>query len=526
MAEKTTKQKAVEKLVENKNIVSSDKLKAVQAAMSKLQKEHGKGAVNFMGEQDWGNIERISSGSIGIDLTLSGGFPKGRIIEIYGPEASGKSSLALMAVAEAQKNGGICAYIDAEHAFNPTFAQKLGVNVDNLIISQPDYGEQGLELADGLIQSGGIAIIVIDSVAALVPKAELEGEMGDSNMGKHARLMSQALRKLTASINKTGTVCIFINQLRDKIGVMFGCFPYYETVTLADGTTAFIGDIVESKKEVEVLSHNLENGLIEPRKVVDWYKNGKSLSENNLIKNQELQDWLQLNTNTSTLICTPNHLILTPKGYIAARELEIDDLIAIKNKDNQISFEVLELVHDYKLLGINQNKYNLEVEGNSNYFVSDVCVHNSPETTTGGNALKFYASVRIDVRKLTLIKEGDEIIGHRTKIKVVKNKVGPPFRIAEYDFYHNGGISKEGELIDYAEKFALIERSGAWYSMNGQKIGQGRPNTINFLKENQSIREDLFKAVSEKIALGKINADAEDPSDEELRESQIDKIRE
>src|SRR5919206_3165710 len=300
---------------------NTDKLKALKLTIDKIDKDFGKGSVMMMSDRSAGPIEVVSTGSIGLDAALGvGGVPKGRVIEIYGPESSGKTTIATHIIAEAQKKGGICAIIDAEHAFDSAYAQKLGVDVDNLLISQPDYGEQALEIADRLILSGALDVVVIDSVAALVPKGELEGEMGDSKMGLQARLMSQALRKLTATISKTNTICIFINQLREKIGVMFG----------------------------------------------------------------------------------------------------------------------------------------------------------NPETTTGGNALKFYASVRLDIRRAAQIKDGEEAVGNRTKAKVVKNKVASPFREAEFDIIYGEGVSKEGDLLDLGVAQNLIEKSGSWFSFPGDRIGQGR----------------------------------------------------
>ncbi|MBT2562975.1 recombinase RecA [Pedobacter sp. ISL-68] len=315
-----------------------DKLKALQLTLDKLEKSYGKGTIMKLGDTAIEPIDFISTGSISLDIALGiGGVPKGRVIEIYGPESSGKTTLATHIIAEAQKQGGIAAFIDAEHAFDQFYAKKLGVDTDNLLISQPDNGEQALEIADNLIRSGAIDVIVIDSVAALVPKSEIEGEMGDSKMGLHARLMSQALRKLTGTISKTGCCCIFINQLRDKIGVMFG----------------------------------------------------------------------------------------------------------------------------------------------------------NPETTTGGNALKFYASVRLDIRRISQIKDSDEVSGNRVKVKIVKNKVAPPFRIAEFDVMFGEGISKNGEIVDLGVDFGIIKKAGSWYSYGDTKLGQGRDAVKQLLSDNPELAEEL-----------------------------------
>lgn len=322
------------------------KLKALQLAMEKLDKTYGKGSIMKLGDQPVVDVQAIPSGSVGLDLALGvGGYPKGRIIEIFGPESSGKTTLAIHAISEAQKQGGIAAFIDAEHAFDKYYAEKLGVNTDELLISQPDHGEQALEIADNLIRSGAIDILVVDSVAALTPKAEIEGDMGDSRMGLQARLMSQALRKLTGSISKTNCTVIFINQLREKIGVMFG----------------------------------------------------------------------------------------------------------------------------------------------------------NPETTTGGNALKFYASVRIDIRRSTQIKEGDGVIGNKTRIKVVKNKVAPPFRKAEFDIMYGEGISKIGEIIDLGTEFNILKKSGSWYSYGDIKLGQGRDSVKNVLLDNVELCEEVEEKIVEMI---------------------------
>ena len=323
---------------------SSEKLKALQLAMEKIEKDHGKGTIMKMGDNKIEEIPVISTGSIGLDLALGvGGYPRGRVIEIFGPESSGKTTLAIHAIAQAQKNGGIAAIIDAEHAFDRFYAEKLGVDVSNLLISQPDNGEQALEIADQLIRSSALDIVVIDSVAALTPKAEIEGDMGDSKMGLQARLMSQALRKLTGTINKTNTTCIFINQLREKIGVMFG----------------------------------------------------------------------------------------------------------------------------------------------------------NPETTTGGNALKFYASVRLDIRRIGQLKDGENVIGNQTRVKVVKNKVAPPFKKAEFDIMFGEGISKIGELIDMGVEFGIIKKSGSWFSYGDTKLAQGRDATKDLLRDNPELAEEIEVKVRE-----------------------------
>lgn len=340
---------------------NKEKMKALKLTMDKIDKDFGKGSVMKMGDREAVEMASISSGSLGLDIALGiGGFPKGRVVEIYGPESSGKTTIAIHAIAEAQKKGGLCAFIDAEHAFDPTYARALGVDIDNLLISQPDYGEQALEIADRLILSGALDLVVVDSVAALVPKSELEGEMGDSKMGLHARLMSQALRKLTGTINKTGCCCIFINQLREKIGVMFG----------------------------------------------------------------------------------------------------------------------------------------------------------NPETTTGGNALKFYSSVRLDIRRSTQIKDGDEVIGNRTRVKVVKNKVAPPFRKTEFDIMYGQGISKVGEIIDLGVEHEIVKKSGSWYSYGENKLGQGRDAVKQLLIDNPELSNEIEVKVREKLAGAEVVMDL--PEDKEM----------
>ncbi|CUA91721.1 recombinase RecA [Pannonibacter indicus] len=325
-----------------------DKTKALDAALSQIERAFGKGSIMRMGQGQVVEVQTVSTGSLGLDIALGiGGLPKGRIIEIYGPESSGKTTLALHTIAEAQKSGGICAFVDAEHALDPIYARKLGVNLDDLLISQPDAGEQALEIADTLVRSGAIDVLVVDSVAALTPKAELEGEMGDSLPGMQARLMSQALRKLTASISKSNCMVIFINQIRMKIGVMFG----------------------------------------------------------------------------------------------------------------------------------------------------------SPETTTGGNALKFYASVRLDIRRIGSIKDREEVVGNQTRVKVVKNKLAPPFRQVEFDIIYGEGVSKSGELVDLGVKANIVEKSGAWFSYNSQRLGQGRENAKQFLRDNPAIADEIELAIRQNAGL-------------------------
>jgi recombination protein RecA len=320
----------------------SDKSKNLNEALSQIEKQFGKGAVMKMGDREITDIPSVSTGSLGLDIALGiGGLPKGRVIEIFGPESSGKTTLTLQAIAECQKEGGTAAFIDAEHALDPSYAEKLGVNVDELLLSQPDTGEQALEITDMLVKSNSVDLIVVDSVAALTPRAEIEGEMGDHHVGLQARLMSQALRKITGNIQRSNAMVIFINQIRMKIGVMFG----------------------------------------------------------------------------------------------------------------------------------------------------------NPETTTGGNALKFYSSVRLDIRRIGSVKEGDEVIGNETRVKVVKNKVSPPFKQAEFQIMYGQGINVEGEILEYGQKLGLVEKAGAWYSHNGEKIGQGKVNASNFLKENSKIKNSLLKEI-------------------------------
>ena len=360
MASKESKHHEVKN---NSNESSSNRLKALDAALGQIDKQFGKGSIMRMGEKDSMTIASIPTGALPLDIALGiGGLPRGRVIEIFGPESSGKSTLAMHVVAEAQRNGGICAYVDAEHALDPVYAKAIGVDIDNLLISQPDTGEQALEITDMLVRSGSLDVIVIDSVAALTPRAEIEGEMGDSHMGLQARLMSQALRKLTANLNKSDTILIFINQLREKIGVMFG----------------------------------------------------------------------------------------------------------------------------------------------------------SPETTTGGRALKFYSSVRLDIRRIESIKDGPEVVGSRTRVKVVKNKVAPPFRQAEFDIMYGKGISREGAVLDMAVEMNIAKKSGAWFTYDGEQLGQGRENSKQFLIDNPDVMMQMSARVREKaMALPVVEAPAGFSKDDE-----------
>ena len=703
-----------------------DRDKALELALAQIDKSFGKGSVMRLGEESRQPIAVIPTGSIALDVALGiGGLPRGRVVEIYGPESSGKTTVALHAVANAQAAGGIAAFIDAEHALDPEYARKLGVDTDALLVSQPDTGEQALEIADMLIRSGALDIIVVDSVAALVPRAEIEGEMGDSHVGLQARLMSQALRKMTGALNNSGTTAIFINQLREKIGVMFGCFSYGTRVQLADGTTEKIGKIVNQKMDVEVMSYDPDTDSIVPRRIVNWFDNGRA--------DHFLQFTVEKSggNGRSQFAATPNHLIRTPGGWTPAGEIIAGDRVlsmephrlsdqqfqivlgslmgdgnlspnrrdrngvrfrmghgpaqhayldwktnllgnighSVRENDKGAKFvdftplpELAELqravylgdgkkflseeylksltplalavwymddgsfsvrskgvqqrtedgsgrieicveamsegsrarlrdylrdVHgldvrlrlagaaqkavlvfstsasakfqeivapymapsmEYKLLprfrglGIvapefveptqrlvpsrvldvhvkpptrSMSRFDIEVEGNHNYFVDGVMVHNSPETTTGGKALKFYASVRLDVRRIETLKDGSDAVGNRTRVKVVKNKVSPPFKQAEFDILYGHGISKEGSLIDMGVEQGFIRKSGSWYTYEGDQLGQGKENARKFLLENTDIRDESEKKIKEKLGIGAdITAEnADEPAD-------------
>jgi recombination protein RecA len=706
-----------------------DAAKALDMALGQIEKQFGKGSVMKMGDKPAMNIESVSTGALALDIALGiGGLPRGRVTEIYGPESSGKSTLAMHVVAEAQRTGGTCAYIDAEHAMDPVYASAIGVDIDQLYISQPDTGEQGLEICDMLVRSGAVDVVVIDSVAALTPRAEIEGDMGDSHVGLQARLMSQALRKLTGSLSRTQTICIFINQLREKIGVMFGCFHYDARVVLADGSTEKIGKIVNQELPVEVLSYDLDRGVVVPRKVVNWFDNGPT------------EEFLQFTVakpagnGRSQFAVTPNHQIMTPGGWKEAGDLLPGDRVMGKvterlspmqwevvlgglmgdgalcptrsghgaryrwgHSQNQADYadwkaslfanvgtsrsvngkgavfhdmtplpelaELREAVYpgagqkflseDYlkaltplslaiwyqddggfqlrakglqertsdgsgrseicvqafspgsrdrlveyladtwdlhprlHLRGARQmatlsfpkdetaklhaliapfvhpsmghkllpryrgrfavepvfteprdvlmplpvlsvapkpqsrktHRFDIEVEGSHNYFVDDVMVHNSPETTPGGRALKFYSSVRLDIRRIEAIKDGVEVVGNRTRVKVVKNKVSSPFRQAEFDIMYGKGISREGSLLDLGVEHEIVKKSGAWYTYEGEQLGQGRENSKAFIADNL----DIMLEIQERIlkAVGIVPTEEEAPTTVDLETGEV-----
>jgi recombination protein RecA len=699
---------------------TGDRDKSLETALAQIERQFGRGAIMRLGDDTRAPVEIIPTGSISLDVALGiGGLPRGRIVEIYGPESSGKTSLALHAVANAQKAGGIAAFIDAEHALDPDYAKKLGVDTDALLVSQPDTGEQALEIADMLIRSSAIDIIVIDSVAALVPRAEIEGEMGDSHVGLQARLMSQALRKIAGALNQTKTTAIFINQLREKIGVMFGCMAYGTRITLADGSQEKIGKIVNQRMNVEVLSYDPVTCQVVPRKIVNWFNNGPA------------ERFLQFTVAKSggngraQFAATENHLIRTPGGWRPAGELiegdrvlvaeplrlggqqmqvifgslmgdgnlspnrrdrsgtrfrlghgakqaeyldwkvsllgnigcsrttnakgavfadfaplpelaELHDVVYFGDGKKHLTWDFLKAltplalavwymddgsftlrskglqertqggsgrveicveamspgsrerlvqylrdtyglevrlrqagsrqkavivfstaatekfqklvapyVHpsmDYKLLPRfrqrfsvqpeyadaemrlqparvldihvkpptrSMNRFDIEVEGGHNYFVDGVMVHNSPETTTGGKALKFYASIRLDIRRIETLKDGTDAVGNRTRVKVVKNKMSPPFKVAEFDILYGIGISREGGLIDLGVEQSIVRKSGAWYTYDGDQLGQGKENARNFLRDNPDMANEIEKKIKEKLGVGaRIDADA------------------
>ncbi|HVB09718.1 MAG TPA: recombinase RecA [Bacillota bacterium] len=696
-----------------------EKEKALENALSQIERQFGKGSIMRLGEAGAKfTIDVIPSGSLALDIALGvGGMPRGRVIEIYGPESSGKTTCALHVAAEAQRAGGIAAYIDAEHALDPSYAARLGVDIDNLLISQPDTGEQALEIAEALVRSGAVDVVVIDSVAALVPKAEIEGEMGDSHVGLQARLMSQALRKLAGAISHTRTCVIFINQLREKVGVMFGCLTYTSRVTLADGRQVKIGQLVNQQMPVEVLSLDRKTGRFIPRRVVSWFRNGAA--ERFLMVRVHRRG----GNGRAQVGCTPNHPILTPGGWVRAEQLKAGDTVVLSathrlsdfqwqvvrgsvmgdgalsplrqsgarlrighgpkqdayagwkaslfanvphtisqhikggvmfetspleellpmrtevyrdgckclsedfiqaltplslavwymddgtlalrrrdgtagrsdvvvqrmhpdsrnallallqthvgddgvkliergrrrqaamvfTKDGTDRFHALiaPYVHpsmEYKLLpqyrgrfavtptfvdpvrlpipaevvsvtekprSRSMQRFDIEVEGSHNFLADGVVVHNSPEVTPGGRALKFYASIRLDVRRIETLKQGQETTGIRVRAKVVKNKVAPPFRQAEFDLLYGTGISKEGDLIDIGTEMNILTRSGTWYSYGDQRIGQGRENAREFLKTHPDSAASLEQKIRDALSGGKVKAAAAAADDDE-----------
>lgn len=480
--------------------------KSLEATLNELTKRYGDGTIVRLGDAQHMMVDTIPTGSLAVDIALGvGGIPRGRITEIYGPESSGKTTLCLHVISEAQKRGGICAFVDMEHALDPSYAERVGVHLDTLYISQPDTGEQALEITESLVRSGALDVIVVDSVAALVPRAEIEGEMGDSHVGLQARLMSQALRKLSGAIKQSNSSVLFTNQLREKVGVMFGCFQYESQVMLADGSTEQIGRIVENRLNVEVLSFNVETGQFEARPIANWYNNGET--------DQFMRFTIHgYDGQPHSFDCTPNHLLLSESGYEHAEDLRVGDRLLMAVPVAELAMaggmgaESTEyLPQAMPIVAIeqapqaeNMTRYDIEVEGNHCYLVDGTVVHNSPETTSGGRALKFYASVRLDIRRIQSIKSGGDNIGNRTRVRVTKNKVAAPFREAEFDimFYENG-ISKTGEIVDLGVDLGIIEKRGAFFRYNEGLLGQGRENSKQFLVENPELAneiEDLIRA--------------------------------
>lgn len=700
-----TKKTATKKAAGGEGI---DRQALFNQALADVTKKYGAESARRLGDTPIEKVDTFSTTSLSLDVALGvGGLPAGRIIEIYGPESSGKTTLTLHAIASAQAKGGNAVFVDAEHALDPEYAANLGVDVENLVISQPDNGEEALDVAEAFVSSGAVDLVVVDSVAALTPKAELEGDMDKQNVGLQARMMSKGLRKMTAAANKNKCTVIFINQLREKIGVFFGCFNYSTRVTLADGTQEKIGKLVNEKREgVEVLSYNADTGQVEPRRIVNYFDNGKA------------DYFLQFTVDAATpngksqFAATPNHQISTPDGWVDASALKVGDMVLSRQKqylnddqrdlvmalllgdgglsynrskkgtrirlghgtkqseyllwkagllaglpysshvtdrasfidfkaipelnsmreevysksgkvfsedfiermspmhwaiwymddgslsvrskgaqkrtkggsgrievcvdamshdtqarilkalngmginatlrtggsrgqniivfDRKATDEFLKMVApyihesmEYKLLpgmrgGVkadvpvtvitpkdtvapapivdiqikpetrSMQRFDIEVEGNHNYFVDGTLVHNSPETTTGGKALKFYASVRLDIRRIETLKDGANSVGNRTRVKVVKNKVAPPFKQAEFDIIYGEGISREGGILDAAVEHGLMRKAGAWFSsLDGEQLGQGKENTRQYLKDNPDYTNDLERQLLE-----------------------------
>jgi recombination protein RecA len=709
-----------------------DRDKMLDVTLSQIEKQFGKGAVMKLGEHSMSDgLTIIPTGSMALDIALGvGGIPKGRVVEVFGPEGSGKTTVCLHIIGEAQRKGGIAAFIDAEHALDPTYARELGVNIDELLVSQPDSGEQALEIADMLVRSGALDLVVIDSVAALVPRAEIEGEMGDTHVGLQARLMSQAMRKLSGSLSRFETTAIFINQLREKIGVLFGCFSWDTRVVLADGSHEPIGRIVDERRPVDVLSYDPEVGSVVPKRVINWFDNGPT------------DEFLQFRIarperrGPSGFTCTRNHQIRTPAGWCEAQELKVGDRVleAVPHRLSSFQWEIVlgglmgdgaiswsqnkvagrfrmghgaeqhvyadwkaslfanigtcrstndkgavfhdlpplvelaplreavyiggkkilsddylkqltrlalaiwymddgtfqvrakglqertkdasgrseicveaieatsrrrfaaylsdtwginpslayrrgnaffvfpkdetaklhaliaEHVHpsmQYKLLprfrgrfavqpmfvppryelapmpilgisvkepGPRSHRYDVEVQGSHNYLVDGVVVHNSPETTPGGRALKFYSSVRLDVRKIENLKDGTEVVGSRTRVKVVKNKVAPPFRQCEFDIMYGKGISKEGSLLDVGVDLEIVKKSGAWFTYEGDQLGQGRENARQFLVEHDDVRNEIERRVREAVGLTAFGSEGDETPIEVVPDVVLDDV--
>ena len=709
-----------------------DREQALDLALGQIERQYGKGSVMRMSDQAQVATAAVSTGSLSLDLALGvGGLPRGRIVEIFGPESSGKTTLVYHVIAEAQRRGGICAFVDAEHAMDPSYAKRIGVDIDSLLVSQPDTGEQALEICELLIRSGALAVVAVDSVAALTPKAEIEGEMGDSHVGLQARLMSQALRKLAGTLNKTDTICIFTNQLREKIGVMFGCWNYGSRVVLADGTTEKIGKIVNQRLPVEVLSYDPESGAITPRRVVDYFKNGQT------------DEWLRFEVEAGggsgkrKFACTAEHVIFTPQGERRAAEIEEGDdvLVAVKQyalspeqeqlifggvlgdgslrfvSDHNVAFRVghgerqesylawkhemlapfaremaptgagkgfdtipmhqlswlrravyangggkcavaekfvdsldargiaiwylddgtfsgsydrwghgkaeicakslgvedrellaqrceelgmgrptvtqrgllfsgerTRMLHEriapfvhpsmaYKLhpsvrgrfdwhpdrrdahlngtrlkartslkavpmrvlrktvqpaMPRNRSRFDLEVEGNHTYLVDHVVVHNSPETTPGGRALKFYSSVRLDIRRIETLKEGVEAVGNRVRVKVVKNKVAPPFKQAEFDIIYGSGVSWEGTVLEAGLERKVVEKSGSYFSFDEERLGQGRQNAASFLREHPDVTDRILARIQAELGESQVASARLLPNASELEQPAVE----
>jgi len=688
---------------------------ALKGALTQIERSFGQGSIMRMGDEAAQvKVSAIPTGALSLDLALGvGGVPRGRIVEVFGPESSGKTTLLYHVLANAQKMGGICAFIDAEHAMDPAYAKRIGIDIDELLVSQPDHGEQALEIGDLLIRSGAVDVVAIDSVAALTPKAELEGAMGDQTVGVQARMMSQAMRKLAGNLNRSGTLCIFTNQIREKVGVMFGCFHYDARVVLADGSTEKIGKIVNQRLPVEVMSMDPETGEIAPRRIVEYYDNG------------ETDEWLQFEVEAGggpgkrKFACTPNHVIFTPEGERQAWEIEEGDEVLTAIKEYALSEDQLKLIMgsllgdgslryasahnahfrvghgerqreysewkqqmlapfvnkmaptgngigfdtipmrqlatlrdavyavdgrkqvsddliaelderaiaawycddgtfggNYKrwghgkaticVAGLSENcrqrvaarceqlgmgrptlsgnnllfsgertrqfqeriapyvhtsmsyklhpelhgrfawdaapegdfrtdlasrtrlravgmpvlrkyrkpapparherpskrhRYDLQVEGNHTYLVDHVVVHNSPETQPGGRALKFYASQRLDIRRIETLKEGTEAIGNRVRVKVVKNKVAAPFRQSEFDIEYGQGISSEGCLLDLGMEHDIVKKSGSFFSYGDERLGQGRNNAKGYLREHPEMAQEIERRIYEAVGV-------------------------